>query len=448
MTPFDSWKSTGREVAVAGLGRSGIAAARLLAHHGIAVYASDLDASTATTDLERSIPGVEIEVGRHDLARIARSGALILSPGIPPETAVVRAAVDSGVAVWAEAALGLAAMPETPWIGITGTNGKTTTTSLVSHLLSRAGRTAVAAGNIGLPLSEVALQSPLPAWLAVELSSFQLHDMPSVRPTVGILTNLSPDHLDRYPDLSAYYADKARLFSGAHEGSLWIHNLDDPASREMVQGVPGRHFAFSTRVEADAWYNRDTDVLHIGEAELLPRGSFPLLGDHNVANALAAALAVHLTGVSLGRVAEGMTSIAALPHRMEPVGTLDGVRFINDSKATNIASTRVALQAMTTPYVLLLGGRHKGEPYTALSDSLHGVRAIVTFGESAPLVMEDLGAAFPVTRVTTFEDAFVTARRLARPGDAVLLSPACSSYDMFDNYEQRGATFRALANPS
>ncbi|HET9065206.1 MAG TPA: UDP-N-acetylmuramoyl-L-alanine--D-glutamate ligase [Gemmatimonadales bacterium] len=444
MTRLAAWHERGGEVAVAGLGRSGVAAVRLLARHGIPVYASDRGATAAEATRTLAGPGVTIETGGHDLARIARSMALVLSPGIPPDAPVVVTARQAGVEVIAEAALGLEALPGVAWIGITGTNGKTTTTTLVGHLLERAGRRSVAAGNIGLPLSCVALEAEAPEWMAVELSSFQLHDMPVLRPAVGVLTNLSPDHLDRYPDLAAYYADKARLFEGAHAGSLWVHNLDDPESRTMVADVAGRHFAFSTRVRADAWFDRDGGVLRIGETPLIARNRLPLLGDHNVANALAAALAVTLTGVPVSVVGDGLTDVAALPHRMEPVATIDGVRYINDSKATNIASTRVALEAMVEPFVLLLGGRHKGEPYTALADVLGRARAVVTFGEAAPLVVDHLTGLVPITRVDSFEEAIEAARRLARAGDAVLLSPACSSYDMFDNYEQRGARFRTL----
>ncbi|MEO8479963.1 MAG: UDP-N-acetylmuramoyl-L-alanine--D-glutamate ligase, partial [Gemmatimonadota bacterium] len=313
MTRFAEWRKRGGEVAVAGLGRSGVAAVRLLSRHGIPVYASDRGAAANAETLALAGPDVTIEAGGHDLGRVARSMALVLSPGIPPDAPVVVAARDAGIAVIAEAALGLEAMPGAEWIGITGTNGKTTTTALVGQLLERAGRRSVAAGNIGLPLSSVALQVEPPEWLAVELSSFQLHDMSALRPVVGVLTNLAPDHLDRYPDLAAYYADKARLFDGAHAGSIWVHNLDDAESRRMVADIAGRHFAFSTRVRADAWYDRETGVLRIGDAPLIGRDQFPLLGDHNVANALAAALAVNLTGVPVEVVGAGLGDVAALP---------------------------------------------------------------------------------------------------------------------------------------
>jgi UDP-N-acetylmuramoylalanine--D-glutamate ligase len=444
MTMLDDWRRGSDEIAVAGLGRSGQAAAHLLARRGIAVYASDVSAVDPLVRAELEAAGVVVDGDGHDLARVARAGALVLSPGIPPTAPVVLAARDAGRPVLAEVALGLAALGAPSWIGVTGTNGKSTTTTLADQLLQHAGRSSRAAGNIGTPLSRVALEDVHPDWLVVELSSFQLHDMPVVRPRVGVLTNLSPDHLDRYPDLASYYADKRRLFADATAESIWVHNVDDAASRAMVADIPGRHFSFSTRGRADAWYDRTADVLRIGDELLAPRGALSLWGDHNVANLLAAALAVHLSGVAVDRLGAAVPHLVGLPHRMEPVGDVAGVRWINDSKATNIGSTRVALEAMDRPYVLLLGGRHKGEPYSALGDVIGGARAVVAYGEAAPLVLADLGGVVPIERGEDFADVVARAARLAQPGDAVLLSPACSSYDMFLNYEQRGARFRDL----
>jgi UDP-N-acetylmuramoylalanine--D-glutamate ligase len=348
------------------------------------------------------------------------------------------------VAVIAEAELGLACLPRAQALVISGTNGKTTTTALTAHLLSAGGLRAVAAGNIGRPLAEVALDAEPPDWLAVELSSFQLHDMPGLRPAAGVLTNLSPDHLDRYPALADYYADKARLFRNADAASIWITNADDPEVQRMVAGVAGRHRRFSLQERADGWYDRDRRTLRLGDEPLFPRDELMLLGDHNVANALAAALAVRVAGVPLEAIGEGLRSFRALPHRLEPVREVGGVLWINDSKATNIASTEVALDALDRPYVLLLGGRHKGEPYTRLVPRLaRNCRAVVAYGEAAPLVLSDLEGKVAVIRAGDFANVLDQARTLSRPGDAVLLSPACSSYDMFRNYEQRGALFRA-----
>ena len=429
MNRLAAWRGDGREVSVAGLGRSGTAAVELLESLGIPVYPSDASS------------------GGHDLARVARGVALIVSPGIPPDAEVVRAAVTAGVAVLAEAQLGLDALAGVPYIAVTGTNGKTTTTALVDHLLRADGRHSVAAGNIGLALSAVAMRRPRPEWLAVELSSFQLHDCPDLAPTVGILTNLAPDHLDRYPTLEAYFADKAKLFANASPASIWVSNLDDPDSRSMVGAVIGRHLAFTARpgLTADAWFDHASQQLLLAGKPLLARSELPLLGDHNVANALAASLAVHAVGMQHDAIARGLRSFQALVHRVEPVREVAGVLWINDSKATNVSSTLVAAEAMTRHFVLLLGGRHKGEPYTGLREALRPrCVAVVAYGEAADRIVADLGDAVTIVRAEGFEDVVAAARRLVPPGGAVLLSPACSSYDMFDNYEQRGATFRRL----
>ncbi len=445
MNRIDEWRASGREVSVAGLGRSGVAAAQLLSHHGVKVYASDAKASTA-----RPVglpPSVVVEVGRHDLDRIATSAALVLSPGIPPTASVVRTAIEHRVAVIAEAQLGLDALAGVPYIAVTGTNGKTTTTALLDHILRAAGVRSVAAGNIGRPLSAVACEAVRPEWVAAELSSFQLHDMPDVSPTVGVLTNLAPDHLDRYPTLAEYYADKARLFGNARPASIWVTNLDNSESRTMIRDIVGRHLAFTTvrDTRADAWYDRNGDQLMLAGRPLLARADFPLLGDHNVANALAASLALHAAGFAADRIASGLATFRALPHRVEPVRELDGVLWINDSKATNIASTLVAIQAMTRPCVLLLGGRHKGEPYTALAAALRAhATAVVAYGEAGEQIERDLRDVVEVVRAATFDDVMATARGMAPAGGTVLLSPACSSYDMFSNYEERGARFRAI----
>lgn len=447
MSRISRWAADGREVAVAGLGRSGMATIRLLRSHGIPVYASDASPKRAAdvTALQHEFPaGVAAEAGGHDLDRIARAAALVVSPGIPPDAAPIVRARAAGVEVVAEAQVGLEALSGVPSIVVTGTNGKTTTTAMVEQLLTGAGRRAAAGGNIGTPLTALAASADRPEWLAVELSSFQLHDMPDLSPTVGILTNLAPDHLDRYATLPEYYADKALLFRNAGPRSIWVSNLDDPASRDMVAGVPGRHLSFSTIVRADGWYDRVAAQLVIGNQPLMLRSEFPLLGDHNVANALAAALAVHATGVPLDEIARGLASFTALAHRMEPVAMVRDVLYLNDSKATNVASTVVAVRAMQRPFVLMLGGRHKGEPYTALAESLGKAVAVVAYGESGPLVEADLKSLVRVERAEGFEAAVRLAASLAPAGGAVLLSPACSSYDQFNNYEERGALFRQI----
>lgn len=438
----------GGEIGVVGLGRSGRAACELLRHHGAAVYASDAADTPRLAETAAALraTGCAVELGRHDVARLARASALVLSPGVPPGAPPVAAARAAGVPVISELDLGARCLARTSLVVITGTNGKTTTAALAAHLLSATGLgPAQAAGNIGTPLSAVALEEPGPAWLAVEASSFQLHDCPALRPAVGVLTNLSPDHLDRYPSVESYYADKAMLYRDATNESRWVVNGDDEAAMALAAPAAGTRERFSLeRRAAEAYYDRVAGWLVLRGTPLLRRADLALLGDHNVANALAAALALP-RDADPDAVAAGLRGFRPLPHRLEPVREVGGVLWINDSKATNVASTLAALKSMDRPAVVLLGGRHKGESYVALAPWLARARGVIAFGEAAPPIERDLGAAATVVRGGDFADVIARARRMAQSGDAVLLSPACSSFDMFEDYEDRGRRFRAAA---
>jgi UDP-N-acetylmuramoylalanine--D-glutamate ligase len=432
------------EVAVLGLARSGRAATRWLVARGVAVYASDAGAGLPGVADELRSLGAAVETGRHDLARIARAAGVVISPGVPPEAAPVQVARAAGVPVLAEIDLGARALPGTRLIAVTGTNGKSTTTALIGHLLTAGGLPCPAVGNIGRALTELALDAAPPAWAAVEVSSFQLHDAPGFAPAVGVLTNLAPDHLDRYPSVDAYYADKRLLFRNATPTSVWVLNADDPGVLDLAAGAAGTRRSWRLSAPADAWCDPATEALVLDGAPVLPRGDLPLLGDHNVHNALAAMLAAAAAGLAPGSIAAGLRTFRGLPHRLELVREVGGVRWINDSKATNIASAAVGLRAMDRPFVAIMGGRHKGEPYTALVPLLARCRRIVAYGEAAHLIAVDLGGAVTVAIVPRFADAVAAAAQAARPGDAVLLSPACSSFDQFTGYEERGAVFRRL----
>ena len=442
------------EIAVVGLARSGRSAAQLLARAGADVYASDAAASTAleATSRELHLDGIQTDVGRHDLGRIAKCSLVVASPGVPPDAPPFVAARAAGVDIVSEMEIGLRFLPRLPYIAITGTNGKTTTTSLVGHLLNAIGRRASTAGNIGTPLCELAASRTPPNWVALEISSFQLHDTPSIDPTVGVLTNLSANHLDRYTSVDEYFGDKMLMFRNAKPASSWVTNADDPDSESLTSNLGGLHCRFSVEGNAEAYLDRPSGTLVVLGHPLLPRDELPLLGDHNVANALAASLAVmladreHRTPFALAKLRGAIRGFHALEHRIETVADRGGVVWINDSKSTNVTSTLVAIRGMTRPTVVLLGGKHKGEPYTALAPELRRIaRAVIAYGEAAPLIEADLNGVVPLTRLgSSFEDVVATARHLAQPGDAVLLSPACSSYDMFDNYEHRGAVFKQL----
>lgn len=447
---FERWRVGGREVAVIGLGRSGVAAGRLLRREGIPVYASD-----SATRPDKSVgeaglaalreSGAEVQLGGHDLERIGRAGLCVVSPGVPPGAAPLGAARKARVSVISELDVGYAALAGVRFAVITGTNGKTTTTALTAHLLRAAGIRSLAAGNIGQPLAQVALDGDRLEWIVLEVSSFQLHDTYELVPSIGATTNLAPDHLDRYATLEEYFADKDLLYRNASPASCWVLNADDVEVRRRAAGRPGTALEFSTGRRADAWYDRELRQLMLGDTPLLRRDQLALFGDHNVANALCAALIARQAGAGLSAVAAGLVSFRALPHRMEPIREVGGVLWINDSKATNVSSTLVAVEALERPFVLLLGGRHKGEPYTALGRAAGTrCRGVIAYGESRDLVVNDLASLVPVVGAgTDFAEVLRQARAMARPGDAVLLSPACSSYDMFSNYEDRGAQFRS-----
>ena len=452
MTATYDW--TSREVAVVGLGRSGVSATALLRRLGASVYASDDSSDAAGVEAARA-SGASVDVGAHDLARIARAGIVVASPGVPPNAPPLASARHAGVPIVSEVELALSTMPHLKYIAVTGTNGKSTVTALIAHLLRGLGLSAEAAGNIGTPLSAIALRDTPPEWISLELSSFQLHDTPSVNPAVGVLTNLAPDHLDRYANVESYYADKALLFRHASRLSKWIVNADDAAVMAMVRGVAGLdlRFASSGRL-CDAFLGgAEKQHLIVMDETLIHRPELHLLGNHNVANALAAALAVmsvdpaHECLNDRARLADALRSFFPLPHRLETVGEFDGVSWINDSKATNVASSLVALESMARPTVLLLGGRHKGEPYTALIEPIAShCTSVLAYGEASREILRDLEGHAPVERVDGgFDMVVARARALARPGDAILLSPACSSFDMFNNYEERGRAFAAAA---
>ena len=449
-------RSEATAVAVLGVGASGVAAALLAHAKGAKVYVSDMrtDASaTAGADRVRAV-GAEVELGRHDVERIARAETVVVSPGIPPDAPVLRALQERGVQWISEPEFAFRFF-QGPLIAVTGTNGKTTTAMLTADLLREAGLDAVVGGNVGAGLgpaaSELALREPAPAWYVLEVSSFQLADIERFRPDIGVVTNLAPDHLDRYPSVAAYHADKARLFDNADQNSRWIMNGDDPAVLALADDAPGPRYLFSLeRSDTAARVDDGTLVLEVGEGResLLPRAELELLGDHNVANALAAALAARLAGARPEALARGFRQAHPLPHRLEPVADRDGVVWVDDSKATNVAAAVSAVRSLPgRALVVLLGGKDKGEELTPLVDALAGrARVAVVYGAAGDRIEAALVGRVPVRRVRGgFDEVVAAARADARRGDLVLLAPAFSSFDMFADYEERGRHFTALA---
>ncbi len=287
----------------------------------------------------------------------------------------------------------------------------------------------------------------------VEASSFQLADIDAFAPRIGVVTNLAPDHLDRYASVEAYYADKARLFDNATPSGVWVLNGEDDAVRALPGDAPGERRWFRTETqladgEHGGWIREETLVVRYGDedVDLVRTDELRILGRHNHANALAASLAAIAAGADTAAIRTGLRSFPGLAHRLEVVAETGGVLWINDSKATNIDSTRVALRGMTRPVILLLGGRHKGEPYTSLFPELGKVSGVVAYGEAADRIVSDLAGHVRVEHITgPFDAAVDRAAALARRGDVVLLAPACASYDMFRDYEERGDRFATLA---
>ncbi len=446
----------GSSVAIIGLGVSGHAAARLALTLGGQVYVSDSRAEPPTgagaADL-RAL-GAEVEWGGHDLARLARADLVVVSPGVPPHASVLRALGERGVRWISEPELAFRFLPG-PLIAVTGTNGKTTTTLLVGHLLDAAGLDVAVGGNVGGGLapaaSELALRATPADWYVLEMSSFQLAGVERFRPDIGVVTNLSPDHLDRYAGVADYYADKARLFQNADAHSRWVLPLADDAVAALVGDAPGERYWFSdTTAEGAHAFVDAAGTLTLaleGTEALLEADRLPLLGAHNRTNALAAALTAGLAGAGVDGIAKGLGSARPLPHRMEPVAERGDVLWVNDSKATNVAATLSALRSLDRPVVLLVGGKDKGEDLHPLRRGVEGrVRQVIAFGAAAERIAGALEGAVPIDHVRgDLSQVVAAARAVARPGDIVLLSPACSSFDMFESYEHRGRAFARLA---
>jgi UDP-N-acetylmuramoylalanine--D-glutamate ligase len=351
----------------------------------------------------------------------------VVSPGVPWNHPRLTEARRRGVPVWPELELGWRNVKPAKTVAVTGTNGKTTTTALVAHLLRTAGKKVVVGGNIGTPLSALAGRVRRSTHLVLEVSSYQLEGHQTFHPNVGLFLNLTPDHLARHGTMAGYARAKARLFALATPRDTAVLNAGDPWCRRVAKTVRARKAWFpSPRLE------------RLAENIRLP-------GRHNRENAMAAAAAALALGISDRSIRMGMSTFKGVPHRIQIVATRGGVRFVNDSKSTNVDSTSVALKAFKEPLLLILGGQHKGAPYKPLAPLVRrNVREIFTIGEAAPLIRRDLRNAARVTPCGTLDRAVRAAAGKAAPGDVVLLSPACASFDQFRNFEHRGEEFVRL----
>ena len=443
----------GLSAVVVGLGRSGLAAAELLIAQGATVRLCDDRPEAAAAKLQLAEARLaRLPVEPFTAEALAAADLVVLSPGVPRTRPELAEAIQRGKLV---GEIELASwFVRAPMIGITGTNGKSTTTALTAHLLRAAGLTAFAGGNLGEPLSRLALSGEAVDAAVVEVSSFQLESLVEASFRVACWLNLTPDHLDRYPDVDTYAAAKQRLIERRAISGVAVLNAADPycadAGIRLDDGWT-RWFSASAsdlaRRQGVLLVDEVTGVRTAGGEEERYRLDGPaLLGRHNKANALAAIECARALGAAPEGIQRGLDSFRGLPHRLEPIRTLDGVRWLNDSKATNVDSAVIALEALNAPVILIAGGKDKGAPWAPLVERARGkVKAVLAIGAATPLVLQAFGGAVPqVEAVGTLEAAVERARALAAAGDEVLLSPACASYDQFRDYEDRGETFRRL----
>ena len=430
---------------VVGLARSGVAAARALKAHGQAVFGVDSGEPEGLEVLRES--GIDFETSVHGLDRLDGVGTVIKSPGVPESAEVIAEAHRRGLPVIGELELGWR-MFEAPVVAITGTNGKTTTTELTAHLFRSSGRPVSAAGNVGHPLCEVAMDALAGKEIGTvvcECSSFQLEDSLEFSPEVAAFLNLGPDHLDRHGDLDSYREAKLKIFANQVEGDVAVLNADDPASSESATAASV--IRFTTAGAEGAQIGLDGDEILVDGEALIGTSEMQIIGRHNVANAMAGAASAIALGLSHEEVAAGLRSFPPVAHRYEPVAEIEGVVFINDSKATNVEATLAALNSSERPLHLILGGSGKGESFDGLAGPVAAhCRGVYLLGETADEIGQALEpAGLEIVRYCEDLEAAVSeAAGAAEPGEAVLLSPACASFDQFSNYEERGNAFRGF----
>jgi UDP-N-acetylmuramoylalanine--D-glutamate ligase len=431
---------------VVGLARSGQAAARMLARRGERVVGTDSANPEGAAGLAGE--GVEVVLDTDGVAYLDGARTVVKSPGVPAEAPVIAAARERGVEVLGELELAWRAIPNR-FLAVTGTNGKTTTVELLGHLYRTAGEPVAVAGNVGTPLASLAGEVDPTATVVCEASSFQLEDTALFAPQCAVFLNLAPDHLDRHADLDAYLAAKLRIFANQGNDDIAIYNADDPALAGTDLGGCGRRIAFCHGAAPDCEVALAEGTIFYDGEPLLRAEELGLLGEHNAANAMAAAAAALAMGLDREAVREGLRTFAGVPHRLQPVAEIDGVRFVNDSKATNVASAVVGLRAFEGGVHAILGGSEKGEPFAPLVEPIaEACVACYLIGATADRLASELSpvleAGVPVHRCGDLFDAVRTAAEAARPGEVVLLSPACASFDAFENFERRGDRFREI----
>jgi len=444
----------GKKVLVVGLGKSGLAAALFLRRHGAQVTVSDVRSAEA---LAKDIPalldeGIMVETGGHGLLTFRRQDLIVVSPGVPlntPELAQVRS---FGLPVIGELELA-ARFLKGRTLAITGSNGKTTTTALVGEILQAAGMHTLVGGNIGVPVISLAEQSTDETWSVLEVSSFQLESTQRFHPSIAIILNITADHLDRHGSFENYALAKERIFAAQDEHDFVVLNADNARAAQAAARSFAKVYFFSIEhsVLRGAWVEDGYVVYRPGKDDpiekVMPLSGIPLKGAHNVENVLAAVCGARLAGATTAQIRTAIEGFKAVEHRLEFVAKVNGIDFYNDSKATNVDATAKAVASFSHGVHLIMGGKDKGSDYAQLAQLLRArVRAIYTIGSAAAKIESQLRGVVSVQSCETLDNAVSAAASAARPGEVVLLAPACSSYDQFENYEQRGRAFKELVS--
>ncbi len=426
-----------------GAGRSGMAVAEVVKSLGGIPFVSDSDTAVRSKANQRlSELNIESEFGAHS-DKIIDSELIIISPGVPANSRIVSQARSRGIPVWPEVELAYR-ICKGKIIGVTGSNGKTTTSTLLGEILKKGKRSIFVCGNIGHPFISIAATVPVDGFAVVELSSFQLEMIGEFRPDIAVFLNISPDHLDRHGDLETYFAAKMRIFENQRSSDKAIINFDDVTLRERCKNLKARTAWYSVHksMESGVWAEPDGDLM-AGTMKIISSRQLKIKGVHNLSNACAAALAALDVGVETDDIADVLKSFPGVEHRLEPVRLIGGVSFINDSKGTNVDSVNWALQAVSAPVILIAGGKDKGSNFSSINDSIEQkVKCAVLIGQAASKIMATWEKITECRAAANLEEAVEAAFEGAVKGDTVLLSPGCASLDMFEDFEHRGRVFK------
>ena len=425
---------------VVGMARSGVAAARLLKSRGESVFVTDSGKTNASEPLVEA--GIPWEAGQHTLSHFLSADEIVVSPGVPLNIAPLEAARAKGIPIISELELASRYL-QGEIVGITGSNGKTTTTTLVGEILKAAGKTVQVGGNIGTAMCGLVETSTPDTVNVVEVSSFQLDGIVNFRPKVAALLNVTPDHLDRYPNFAAYRRSKFRIFENQREDDVAVLNRDDANVFPPPVGFRPRPLLFSRTDGVSDGAFRFGGMLYLNGQAVIGATDVRLRGEHNIENVLAALAITSRYAVPTVTLCRVVSEFEGVEHRIEYVGITRGVEFFNDSKATNVDSAIKAVNSFDRNVILILGGRDKGASYDPLVQAMSGkVKHVLLIGEAAGKIAMAIGTKFPISHARTLQEAVQQSLSLGAAGDVVLLSPACASFDMFENYEHRGRVFK------